>query len=33
LRLFRQGRWGDWNGAVDQLLAAFRDGFPPYGQR
>ncbi len=33
LRLFRQGRGGDWNGAVDQLLAAFRDGFPPYGQR
>jgi len=33
LRLFRQGRGGDWNGAVDQLLAAFHDGFPPYGQR
>jgi hypothetical protein len=33
LRLFRQGRGGDWNGAVDQLLAAFRDGFPPYGLR
>jgi len=33
LRLFRQGRGGDWNGAVDQLLAAFRDAFPPYGQR
>jgi hypothetical protein len=33
LRLFRQGRGGDWNGAVDQLLAAFRDAFPPYGHR
>ena len=33
LRLFRQGRGGDWNGAVDQLLKAFRDGFPAYGQR
>lgn len=33
LRLFRQGRGGDWNGAVDQLLEAFRDGFPPYGRR
>jgi hypothetical protein len=33
LRLFRQGRGGDWNGAVDQLLAAFCDAFPPYGQR
>jgi len=33
LRLFRQGLGGDWNGAVDQLLAAFRNAFPPYGQR
>jgi len=33
LRLFRQGRGGDWNGAVDQLLAAFCDEFPPYGRR
>lgn len=33
LRLFRQGGGGDWNGAVDQLLAAFRDAFPPYGHR
>jgi hypothetical protein len=33
LRLFRQQRGGDWNGAVDQLLAAFCDSFPPYGQR
>jgi len=33
LRLFRQQRGGDWNGAVDQLLAAFCDAFPPYGQR
>jgi hypothetical protein len=33
LRLFRQGRGGDWNGAVDQLLTAFRDAFPPYGRQ
>jgi ADP-heptose:LPS heptosyltransferase len=33
LRLFRQRRGGDWNGAVDQLLAAFGEAFPPYGQQ
>jgi len=33
LRLFRQLRGGDWNGAVDQLLAAFCDASPTYGQQ
>lgn len=33
LQLFRQQRGGDWNGAVDQLLTAFRDAFPPYGRQ
>lgn len=31
LRLFRQLRSGDWQGAVDQLLAAFKADFPSYG--
>ena len=31
LRLFRQPRGGDWQGAVDQLLAAFKADFHSYG--